>query len=109
MNYARTAILMAAMTGLFLALGWALGGQQGMTIALVVATGMNFFSYWFSDRMVLRMYGAREIGPQDAPRFHAIVAGLAARARSAHGRPLACIRWSRRWPRAHPCRCRAST
>jgi heat shock protein HtpX len=80
MNYARTAILMAAMTGLFLALGWALGGQQGMTIALVVATGMNFFSYWFSDRMVLRMYGAREIGPQDAPRFHAIVAGLAARA-----------------------------
>jgi heat shock protein HtpX len=80
MNYARTAILMAAMTGLFLALGWVLGGQQGMTIALVVATGMNFFSYWFSDRMVLRMYGAREIGPQDAPRFHAIVAGLAARA-----------------------------
>ena len=80
MNYARTAILMAAMTGLFLALGWALGGQQGMTIALVVALGMNFFSYWFSDRMVLRMYGAREVGPQEAPRLHSMVAALAARA-----------------------------
>ena len=45
MNYARTALLMAAMTGLFLALGWALGGSQGMTIALVVACGMSVFSY----------------------------------------------------------------
>jgi heat shock protein HtpX len=80
MNYARTALLMAAMTGLFLALGWALGGQQGMTMALVFALGMNFFSYWFSDRLVLRMHGAREIGEADAPQFYGIVRELAERA-----------------------------
>jgi heat shock protein HtpX len=80
MNYARTAVLMAAMTGLFLALGWALGGSQGMTIALVVACGMNVFSYWFSDRLVLRMYGAREIGEAEAPHLFRMVRDLAARA-----------------------------
>jgi heat shock protein HtpX len=80
MNYARTALLMAAMTGLFLALGWALGGSQGMTIALVVACGMNVFSYWFSDRLVLRMYGAREIGEAEAPHLFRMVRDLAARA-----------------------------
>ena len=80
MNYARTALLMAAMTGLFLALGWALGGSQGMTIALVVACGMNVFSYWFSDRLVLRMYGAREIGEAEAPHIVRLVRARAARA-----------------------------
>jgi heat shock protein HtpX len=80
MNYARTALLMAAMTGLFLALGWALGGQQGMALALLVALGMNVFSYWFSDRLVLRMYGAREVGPREAPQLYAMVRDLAARA-----------------------------
>jgi len=80
MNYARTALLMAAMTGLFLALGWALGGQQGMTMALVVALAMNFFSYWFSDKLVLRMHGAREIAEADAPQFYGIVRELAQRA-----------------------------
>jgi heat shock protein HtpX len=80
MNYARTALLMAARTGLFLALGWALGGSQGMTIALVVACGMNVFSYWFSDRLVLRMYGAREIGEAEAPHLFRMVRDLAARA-----------------------------
>lgn len=80
MNYARTALLMAAMTGLFLALGWALGGQQGMTMALIFALGMNFFSYWFSDKLVLRMHGAREIGEGDAPEFYRIVRELAERA-----------------------------
>jgi heat shock protein HtpX len=71
---------MAAMTGLFLALGWALGGSQGMTIALVVAFGMNVFSYWFSDRLVLRMYGAREIGEAEAPHLYRMVRDLASRA-----------------------------
>ena len=80
MNYARTALLMASMTGLFLALGWGIGGQQGMALALVVAMGMNVFSYWFSDRLVLRMYGAREIGEADAPQFYRMVRDLAARA-----------------------------
>ncbi|MBL8700902.1 MAG: zinc metalloprotease HtpX [Alphaproteobacteria bacterium] len=80
MNYARTALLMAAMTGLFLALGWVFAGQQGMAMAFVVALAMNFFSYWFSDKLVLRMYGAREIGPADAPQYYGIVQELATRA-----------------------------
>lgn len=80
MNYARTALLMAAMTGLFLALGWVFAGQQGMTMAFVIALAMNFFSYWFSDKLVLRMHGAREIGEADAPQFYAIVRDLAMRA-----------------------------
>ena len=80
MNYARTALLMAAITGLFLALGWVFGGQQGMVMAFVFALAMNFFSYWFSDKLVLRMYGAREIGEGDAPQFYATVRQLAQRA-----------------------------
>ncbi|MBM3523207.1 MAG: zinc metalloprotease HtpX [Alphaproteobacteria bacterium] len=80
MNYARTALLMAAMTGIFLALGWVIAGQQGMTMAFVMALAMNFFSYWFSDKLVLRMYGAHEIGPQDAPQYYGIVQQLAQRA-----------------------------
>ena len=55
-NLLKTAVLMAAITALFMAIGRLLGGQTGMMIALVVALGMNFFSYWFSDQMVLRMY-----------------------------------------------------
>jgi len=68
------------MTGLFLAVGFALGGEQGMLIAFVVALGMNLFAYWNADKMVLRMYGARQVGPAEAPGFHRIVAGLAERA-----------------------------
>ena len=59
MNYARTALLLAGMTGLFLAAGFMLGGEGGMLLALVVACGMNLFAYWNSDKMVLRMYGAQ--------------------------------------------------
>ncbi len=80
MNYAKTAILLAAMTGLFLTIGFMLGGEGGMLVAFVVAAGMNLFAYWNADKMVLSMYGAREVGPDEAPRFHAIVAGLAANA-----------------------------
>jgi len=80
MNYAKTAILLAAMTGLFLAIGFMLGGEGGMLIAFVAAAGMNLFAYWNADKMVLRMYGARQVGPDEAPGFHRIVAGLAERA-----------------------------
>jgi heat shock protein HtpX len=79
-SYAKTAILLAAMTGLFLAVGFALGGEQGMLIAFVVALGMNVFSYWNSDKLVLRMHGAREVTPEEAPNFHSMVAELARRA-----------------------------
>ena len=80
MNYARTALLLAAMTGLFLAVGYLIGGQGGMTIAFLIALAMNAFAYWNSDRLVLRMHGAQEIDAGRAPELHAIVARLAERA-----------------------------
>lgn len=79
-NLMKTAILMAAITALFMALGSLIGGQQGMMIALVVALGMNFFSYWFSDKLVLRMYNAREVDESSAPQFYRMVRELAQRA-----------------------------
>lgn len=80
MNYARTAMLLAAMTALFLGVGYALGGGPGVGIAFVVALGMNIFAYWNSDKMVLSMYGARQIDENTAPAFYGIVRQLAARA-----------------------------
>ncbi|WP_085317921.1 zinc metalloprotease HtpX [Derxia lacustris] len=79
-NYLKTAVLMAGIVALFMAIGAVLGGRQGMLIALVVAVGMNFFSYWYSDQLVLKMYNAREVDAASAPRFYAIVADLAGRA-----------------------------
>jgi heat shock protein HtpX len=79
-NLMKTAMLMAAITALFMAVGQALGGQQGMVLALVVALGMNFFSYWFSDKMVLKMYNAREVDETTAPGFYRMVRELAQRA-----------------------------
>ena len=79
-NMMKTAILMAAITALFMAIGGMIGGHSGMMLALVVALGMNFFSYWFSDKMVLKMYNAREVDATTAPRFYAMVQELAAKA-----------------------------
>ena len=79
-NLMKTAILMAAITALFMAIGAMIGGRAGMMLALVVALGMNFFSYWFSDKMVLKMYNAREVDETSAPRFYAMVRELAQRA-----------------------------
>jgi heat shock protein HtpX len=80
MNTLKTAFLMALMTVLLVTLGGALGGKGGMGIALVMAVGMNFISYWFSDKMVLSMYGAQEISESDDPRYYGIVRRLAQRA-----------------------------
>jgi heat shock protein HtpX len=79
-NYARTAIMLAAMTGLFLAIGYLLAGEAGMLMALLVAGGMNFFAYWNSDKMVLSQYGAKEVDARTAPEFVGIVKRLAGRA-----------------------------
>jgi heat shock protein HtpX len=79
-NILKTAVLMAAITALFMAIGGMIGGRSGMMIALLVAIGMNFFSYWFSDTMVLKMYNAREVDAATAPRFYAMVQELAQRA-----------------------------
>jgi heat shock protein HtpX len=69
MNMFRTAILMAFMTGLFIAIGYLIGGETGMVIAFLFAAGMNVFAYWNSDKLVLRMYNAREVDEQTAPEF----------------------------------------
>ena len=79
-NLMKTAILMAAITALFMAIGSLLGGQTGMMLALVVALGMNFFSYWFSDKLVLKMYNAQEVDESSAPQFYRMVRELAQRA-----------------------------
>jgi heat shock protein HtpX len=80
MNYLRTGLLLAGLTGLFVAVGSLIGGQTGALMALVFAGGMNLFAYWNSDRMVLSMHGAQEIDPASAPDLHAMVAELARRA-----------------------------
>jgi heat shock protein HtpX len=79
-NTIKTAVLLAALTGLFLAIGFALGGTGGLIIAFGFAAAMNFFAYWSSDKLALRMAGAREVSPQEAPRLHAIVEEVAAQA-----------------------------
>ena len=80
MNTMKTFLLMAALTALFMVAGQALGGQQGMIVALFLALGLNFFAYWNSDKMALAMNHAREVTPAEAHDLHALVAGLAARA-----------------------------
>ncbi len=79
-NLLKTAVLMAAITALFMAIGALLGGRSGMILALAVAVAMNFFSYWFSDKLVLRMYHAQEVDESSAPQFYRMVRELAERA-----------------------------
>jgi heat shock protein HtpX len=80
MNYVKTAMLLAVLTAIFVALGGLVGGGTGMVVAFIVAMGMNFFSYWNSDKMVLRMYGAREVDATSAPEYYGVVRDLAQRA-----------------------------
>jgi heat shock protein HtpX len=80
MNYMKTAILLAGMTALFMGIGALIGGQQGMLIAFVIAAGMNVFSYWNSDKMVLSMHGAQEVDEQSAPELVRMVRELSTRA-----------------------------
>ncbi len=80
MNTLRTGMLLAALTAIFVGVGFLLGGAGGALIAFVFAAGMNLFSYWNSDRLVLRMTGARQVDARTAPDFHAMVRDLAARA-----------------------------
>jgi heat shock protein HtpX len=79
-NQFKTTVLLTLMTVFIMVVGRILGGQQGMVIALVLAGAMNFFSYWFSDKMVLRMYQAEEVSPSRAPDLYAMVEELAQRA-----------------------------
>jgi len=79
-NWVKTAMLMAAIMALFGIVGGMLGGQQGMLLALLFGGAMNVFSYWFSDKMVLKMYNAREVDETSAPQFYGMVQELAQRA-----------------------------
>lgn len=79
-NFAKTAVLMAAITALFIVVGGMLGGEQGMLMALLMAVGMNFFSYWFSDTMVLKMTNAQQVDERSAPQFYALVKELSEKA-----------------------------
>lgn len=80
MNYLRTAILLAGLTALFMGVGFLIGGQSGMLIALIVAGGMNLFAYWNADKTVLSMHGAQEVDARSAPDLYRLVADLAQRA-----------------------------
>jgi len=80
MSTLRTVMLMTVLTLLLVFVGRALGGQSGMVIALVIAAVMNFGAYWFSDRMVLAMYSAREVSEPEAPDLYSMVRELAGRA-----------------------------
>ncbi len=79
-NTFKTFMLMAALTALFMVVGQILGGRNGMLIALGFAAVMNFFSFWFSDKLALTMNGARPVSEAQAPELHSIVAYLAQRA-----------------------------
>jgi heat shock protein HtpX len=80
MNFFRTMLLLAALTALFMAIGYALGGGAGMTIAFLIAAATNLFAYWNSDKMVLSQQGAEEVDEQSAPELFSIVRELAQRA-----------------------------
>ncbi len=80
MNAVRTTILLAVLTALLVWIGDMLGGRQGAIIALLLAGGMNFFSYWFSDKIVIKMYGGQEVSAQDDPELYGLVQDLTQRA-----------------------------
>ena len=80
MNTLKSTVLLAGLTGLMLVVGAVLGGRGGMTFALIVAAVMNFTAYFFSDKIVLRAYRARPVGPNEAPGLYDVVARLAAKA-----------------------------
>jgi heat shock protein HtpX len=79
-NWVKTSVLMAGIVALFGVMGSVIGGQQGMLLALGFGLLTNVFAYWFSDKMILKMYKAREVDATTAPQFHAMVAELAQRA-----------------------------
>jgi heat shock protein HtpX len=80
MNGLKVTFLMLVLMALFMYVGYLVGGQGGMILAFVLASAMNFFSYWFSDKMVLKMYRAKEVSPNDHSRLYRIVTNVATKA-----------------------------
>jgi len=83
-NSIKTVLLLAGLTVFLIFMGRLLGGRQGMYLAFILALGMNFFSYWFSDKIVLKMYRAQEVSPAEAPQLHQMVEELAREAGVPH-------------------------
>jgi heat shock protein HtpX len=79
-NTIKTVFLMVLVAALFMFVGQMLGGQTGLVIAFIFALGMNFFSYWYSDKLVLKMYKAKEVTRENAPRFYNMVEEMALKA-----------------------------
>ena len=79
-NFAKTALLLAVLTLIFVGMGSAIGGQQGMVLAFLIALAMNALALWRSDSLVLSLHRAQEVGPADAPQYYGIVQDLAQRA-----------------------------
>ncbi|HYK64133.1 MAG TPA: protease HtpX, partial [Patescibacteria group bacterium] len=77
MSFFKTTLLLGVMTGVLMVFGGVVAGRQGVVIFFVIAAVMNFFSYWFSDRLVLRAYGAQELDASSAPELYSIVNELA--------------------------------
>ena len=84
MNTFRTTILLAVLTALLVWIGDMFGGRQGAIMALILAGGMNFFSYWFSDKIVIKMYGGQEVSAQDDPELYGLVQDLTQTGRAAN-------------------------
>ncbi|MGA2332636.1 MAG: zinc metalloprotease HtpX [Syntrophales bacterium] len=80
MNTIKTGLLLGILTGLLMLIGGYFGGKQGVVIAFIFATVMNFGAYWFSDKLILRMYNAQEVGESQAPQLYAIVKDLSLKA-----------------------------
>lgn len=80
MNSLKTVFLMTLMMVLFLLVGGLLGGQDGMIIAFIISLGMNFFSYWFSDKIILTMYGAKQVTERETPKLYSMVRKLSSQA-----------------------------
>jgi heat shock protein HtpX len=80
MNYLRTTLLLAALTALFMGIGYLFGGASGALLALLLAAGVNLLAYWNADKLVLMMHGAQEVDARTAPDLYELVRGLAHRA-----------------------------
>src|SRR5436853_4898438 len=80
MNFLRTAMLLAALTAIFMGVGFLIGGSGGMIMAFFIAAAMNLFAYWNADKMVLAMQRAREVDARTAPEFYGLVRELAGKA-----------------------------
>ena len=80
MNHLRSMLLLAALTALFMGLGFTIGGRGGAILAFLIAAGMNLFTYWNADKIVLRMHNAREVDARSAPQLYGMIQNLATRA-----------------------------